>query len=204
MEPLIGFPVEESLEPLTRYFRFRKGITEISKSKPIRLIDLGCGPNISFYRYAKKRGINFHQYIGIDPRINLDTINGLKNNKEVKLIKKSLKESIPLSEGSVDYVVGFAFLEHVDCPKAILNESLKILKKNGKLIFTIPSIKAKKILEFLAFKLNLISKREIKEHKNYLDKKTMKNLINGLKYKTKFFHQYFEFKLNNFLVLEKI
>ncbi len=202
MEPIIGFPIEESLEPLTRYFRFRKGINEITKSKPVILIDLGCGPNISFYRYAKKKGVNFRQYIGIDPRININTINRFKN-KEVKLIKKSLKKFIPLSEESADYIVGFAFLEHIEYPEEILNQSLKILKKNGKVIFTVPSIKAKKILEFLAFKLNLISKREIKEHKSYLDKERVMNLVNRLKYKSKFFHEYFEFKLNNFLVLEK-
>jgi len=165
------------------------------------IVDLGCGPRIRFYKFISQRNFEIKKYIGIDPLLDESLKIGI--NKNVRLIKAPLSTRIPLKNGAADYVVGFAFIEHLNNPEKIVKESLRILKKGGKVIFTSPSNKAKIVLEFLAFKAGLISKREILEHKNYFTKET---LVSSFKKHEKGFsikHQYFEFGLNNFIVIKK-
>lgn len=192
---------EEILEPIFRYLRFKIAFQYLRKTKSVTLLDLGCGKKISFYYFAKKRGVIFKKYIGIDPLLSQDIFKKNKNNKSIILIKKPLEKKIPLADKQVDYVVGFAFLEHIKNPQAILPESVRVLKDDGRAIFTTPTPKAKKILEFLA-RLNLVSKREIKEHKNYFNKEKLLGFIN--KKNVKATYSFFEFALNSLLVIEKI
>ena len=191
---------EELLEPLARYFRFQKGVKEIG-GKNFIIVDLGCGPKIRFYKFISQRNFEIKKYIGIDPLLDESLKIGI--NKNVRLIRASLSRRIPLKDGAADYVVGFAFLEHLNNPEKIVKESLRILKKGGKVIFTSPSNRARIVLEFLAFKAGLISKREILEHKTYFTKEILtcafKNYKKGFTVK----HQYFEFGLNNLIVIEK-
>jgi SAM-dependent methyltransferase len=192
---------EELLEPVVRKLRFSNGLKHLTKTDSLVLADLGCGPKIRFYHFALKRGVRLKNYIGIDPLIDSKI---LKDNTDpkVKLIKNPLRNKIPLPNESVDCVVAFAFLEHIDNPKIIIDESLRVLKKGGKAIFTTPSFRGKKVLEFLSFKLRLISEREIKEHKNYFNKKVLFDMIDrGKKHKVS--HSYFEFGMNNLLVITK-
>ena len=194
---------EESLEPLVRKLRFTNGSKYIEKGKPIILADLGCGPKIRFHSFANQKGIIFKKYYGIDPLLSKTLLSDV-NQKNLVLIKNSLKTRLPLPDKSVDYVVGFAFLEHVDHPQKMLAESVRILKKGGKAIFTTPSFRGKKVLEFLSFKLGVISKREIMEHKNYFNKKTFQEMLSKVNHEHKSLHLTFELGMNNLLVIERI
>jgi len=44
------------------------------------------------------------------------------------------------------------------------------------LLITTPSPAAKKVLEFLAFKLGIVSSKGVREHKRYYDKKSLREL----------------------------
>lgn len=191
---------EELFEPIFRYLRFKAALPYFKRSKPITLLDLGCGRQISFYYFARKKGITFREYIGIDPLLSEDILRKNKNKKPIKLIKKSLKNKLPLKNNQVDYVVGFAFLEHIDNPDKILAESIRVLKNKGRAIFTTPTPKAKGVLEFLA-KMNLVSKREIEEHKNYFSKDKLLKFAGEKNVKTTF--SYFEFGFNSLLIIKK-
>lgn len=195
---------EESLfEPIARSWRYSRGIKLINNKENIILVDIGCGPEIRFYHYAKKQGITFKKYIGIDPLINTRIINQYKNNNNVLLIKNSLNKKIPLTSFYADYLVGFAFLEHIDSPEFIFNDSIRVVKNNGRIIFTTPSPRSKLLLELLA-RANLISRREIKEHKQYFYKKQLIGLMDRNKYKDiNFLHFYFHPWLNNLFVIQK-
>ena len=195
---------EELLEPFARLFRFKKSLDYISKSIPITVVDLGCGPEIRFYKFLIKNSVIINKYIGVDPLIDNSVISKYKGNNKVVLIKNPLTKSIPLDSNSVDLVVGFAFLEHVDNPEKILKDSYRLLKINSTAIYTTPTIPAKKVLEFLAYKLNLISKREIREHKNYFSKQSLIELLKSFKKNIIITHKYFEFGLNNLLFFKKI
>jgi len=195
---------EEFFEPFLRQFRFKQAIKHIEKNKPLVLLDLGCGPNIPFYFFAKKNKVIFKRYIGIDPLLNKKLINKFFSESGVLILNQSVIKKIPLPSLSVDYIVAFAFLEHIENPKEIVEESLRILKHGGKIILTTPTPKAKKILEFLSFKLKLVSPREIAEHKNYFTKENLLSLIpKNKELHLKIIHHYFEFGLNNLLVIIK-
>lgn len=195
---------EEFFEPILRLIRFKKAVGYIERSKPSALLDLGSGPRIPFYFFAKKNKVIFKKYIAIDPLIKKRLINSLVKKNDILILNKSIRKKIPLPSLSIDYIVAFAFLEHIENPADIITETLRILKPGGKIIITAPTPKAKGILEFLSFKLKLISPREIAEHKNYFTKENLLSLIpKNKKLNLKIIHQYFEFGFNNLLVIIK-
>lgn len=78
-----------------------------------------------------------------------------------------LDGGIPLPDQSVDCVTMLALLEHLNKPGAVLREVFRILKPGRKVILTTPAPYSKPLLEFLAFRLKLISAEEIMDHKHY-------------------------------------
>ena len=92
------------------------------------------------------------------------------------------------------------FIRLLDNPKKIIKEAIRIVKKGGKIIITVPSYLSEFPLKILA-KINLISKKEVKEHKNYFNKENLFKLLPNKK--LNIYHCYFESGLNNLLVIEK-
>ncbi len=187
---------EQILEPITRYFRFKKAI-KLIKGQNLTIVDIGCGPQIRFYHKIKKQNIKLKRYIGIDPLVEKNVEKGA-----IKIIRSKLFEAVPLKSQIADYVVALAVIEHLDKPKEAILEMVRLVKPKGKIIITTPTPTSKTILETLAFKLGIISKREIKEHKRYFSKKDLIRIASEIK-NIKFFHSYFELGLNNLLVIEK-
>ena len=194
---------EEFLEPVARAFRFGSGMNYIEKGKAVSIADIGCGPKVRFYHAAIKSGVQFQKYFGVDPLLADDVISTLQTNPEIEIVKAPLADRIPLPDNSVDYCVAFAFLEHIDNPETILNDAVRVIKPDGKIVLTTPSFKAKPVLEFLSFKLKLISPREIEEHKNYFDERTLKGMVRFGADQVDIKHEYFEMGMNNLLVITK-
>src|SRR5258708_38675398 len=140
---------EEPLEPLARFFRFINGLKFVNKTDDFIIADLGSGPKVRFYKFITEHNYYPKQYLDIDPLIQPPIIERAKKDKILIIKKAPLSKKIPLKDNSVDFVVGFAFLEHIDHPEMIINDAIRIVKKGGKVIFTIPSFKAKWLLEFL-------------------------------------------------------
>lgn len=192
------------MEPIARIFRFQKSVAYISKKQPLVLVDIGCGPKIRFFYFAKKAGLVFKKYIGIDPLIQTGILAKNNQKKHVVLYKQAFVDSFPIDSNSVDFVTAHAFIEHVNTTtsKLVFKETLRVLKKGGKFILTTPSPKARKLLEFLAYRMKLLSKREVAEHKIYFDKGSLLKLARsypdaGAR------HEYFQLGLNNLLVITK-
>ncbi|MDD2822997.1 MAG: methyltransferase domain-containing protein [Candidatus Daviesbacteria bacterium] len=192
------------LEPLLGSFRYKKVIKHIDKNKPLTVVDLGCGDDIGFYKHAIKKGVNIKQYIGVDPLISSETILRHKKGDFVKFILKTVDKTIPLDTGTVDYVIGLAFLEHLDNPQDVIKESIRILKPGGVCIFTAPTPKAKAVLEFLSYKLRLISKTLTEEHKTYFNKEKILESLSPYEQKINIVHEYFQFGFNNLILIKKI
>lgn len=199
------FRSEEVLEPVARYFRFHHGLSKISKTQPVTVADLGCGPAIRLYHAALKEGINVSRYYGMDPLLGDEVVASFADKPGIELVKAPLDTSIALPDNSVDYLVGFAFLEHIDYPDAILNDAVRVVKPGGKVIMTTPSYRSKPVLEFLSFKLGLIAPREIAEHKNYFDGPRLKTMLTPATTALldDVHHAYFELGMNNLLILHK-
>lgn len=196
---------EELLETFARSIRFKEGFKKIKKDSNLSILDLGCGPRCFFYHFLQQNHLPIKNYIGIDSLIKDEKGEFFlfKNIKKVKLIKEELVDKIYLPDQSVNYVVGFAFLEHLNHPDKILAESVRVLKKGGRAIFTAPTPLAKIILELFLSRINLISCREIAEHKYYFNKDSLLNLTKTISVDIKVEHSYFEFGLNNLLVITK-
>jgi hypothetical protein len=75
----------------------------------------------------------------------------------------------------------------------------RVLQPQGKLLLTVPSHLAKPVLEFLAFRLGLVSADEIRDHKRYFNRTDLVEILSeaGLQI---VLHQYFQLGMNNFCV----
>ena len=81
---------------------------------------------------------------------------------------------IPLKDGTIDRVFMLAVIEHLDDDSPLVEEGARVLKKGGLFILTTPTPFSKPILEFLSYKLHLISVESIAEHKHYWTEQELK------------------------------
>ena len=156
---------------------------ELLKDKRLNgksIIDFGCG---SDFQAISKRYTETSKAVLID----LYGDDFTKNNiKFINYNNNLNKIDIELKNEKFDIIILAAVIEHLDNPEVIIKYLKKFLNKNGYFLLTAPSIYSKPILEFMAFKLNIINADLVKEHKRYynkheyidLAKKTESNLIN--------------------------
>lgn len=155
--------------------------------------DIGCGNNANF---LKSLSTKITMGIGIDKRVE-DFSNG-----KLHFIKDNLDKSLPVDNATIDYATIIAVIEHVDNPLELLKEIHRILKPGGKIILTTPSPSSKLILEFLAFKMHLISKELIEEHKYYFNKEELYKSFEEIGFKSIMIKN-FEFNYNILAIAEK-
>ena len=94
-------------------------------------LDLGCGDG-SFTKSLELKDV-----YGID--VDEKAIEGMVNNDHyIKVILASASE-LPFPEGFFGTVFSNCSLEHMDNLKKVLIEVRRVLKGNGKFIFTVPS-----------------------------------------------------------------
>ncbi len=157
---------EPFLEPVLRKLRIRKIIHHIPKN--CALCDFGCGVNLHLLNTLKS-------YIRLG--IGLDLKLKPQPDKKIKLIRCNLDESIPLRSNTIEVITSLAVLEHLTNPTNNLKEAYRILRKGGLLILTTPTPISKRILEFMAFKLGILSIDTVGEHKHYFNRKNLKEML---------------------------
>jgi len=182
---------EPFLEKILRYIRAKKVISCLSGSKII--CDIGCGFNAYFLRKVKNIIIKGY---GIDKKLNI------KETGNIIFKKTEFFNNLPFSNNYFDAVTMIAVLEHLNDCNSIIKEANRILKPEGLLIITTPTAKAKKLLEFLAYKLSILNKKEIKEHCNYFNKNEIIELLENNHFFIKKYAN-FEFKFNSIVVALK-
>ena len=95
-----------------------------------RLVDVGCG--VGTLAGALPRG-DFH-YVGVD------VVAHPAFPPELELVRANLdRESIPLPDGSVDIVVSAETIEHVENPRALMRELVRLLRPGGWVFVTTPN-----------------------------------------------------------------
>jgi 2-polyprenyl-3-methyl-5-hydroxy-6-metoxy-1,4-benzoquinol methylase len=135
-------------------YRFRKVVSLIPPNSIV--VDVGCGDG-SFLRSIAHR---IKEGFGVDRKTP-------PSDDKITFLQVNADNAIALPPGSVDVVTALALLEHLEYPGAFVSEAFRILKDGGVLILTTPSPAAKPLLEFLAFRLGIISKNDIADHKKY-------------------------------------
>lgn len=108
------------------------------------------------------------------------------------------------TENNFDLIFATAILEHLSNPVWFLKECFNALKSGWRLVLTTPSVWSQPVLEFLAYRLHVISEEEIRDHKEYYDKnKLVSYCIQAWFKQDKIHHEYFELWMNNLVVAYK-
>jgi ubiquinone/menaquinone biosynthesis C-methylase UbiE len=184
---------EAILEPILRWMRLQQVVPHIQRNSNV--LDIGCGRSAAFLRSIAP---HINQGIGIDFKVDQHIeIANIKTQRQV------LDKDLPFADASFDVVTMLAVLEHIENEPEILSEVHRVLAPNGKLILTVPSIWAQPVLEFLAYKLKLVSKDEIQDHKRYYTHDKLKEVLVENTGFQKFSHRYFQFWMNNFCIVIK-
>lgn len=151
------WPFFEKILASLRYLKIRKYIDSVSH--PI-CVDIGCGFHGGFLRRIENR---IGGGDGFDIRAN-----EAKYGK-VRIINNSKYHGrVPLKNEKADYVFMLAVLEHLPVDTPLLSEAVRVLKRNGYFIVTTPAPAAKPVLEFLSFRLHLVSEESINSGRHFV------------------------------------
>ena len=161
-----------------------------------RVLDFGCGYQAYLLRNIKNV---ISEGVGIDT-----DIEGDKREGNITLLHQNVGSKLPFQDEYFDKIFLLAVYEHIplDSTIPLLLDFKRILKPGGKIIMTIPTPKGKPILEFMAFKLKVISEVQIEDHVKYYAKEDVAQDadIAGLDL---VYHEYFQFGWNSLQVLQK-
>jgi len=155
-----------SCDKLIQKLRYKKVVKLIPKG--CVLADCGCGDG-DFLRYAQKR---ISRGYGVDI-VRRNFIGG----DNFIFLEGNLDQKIPLEDGTIDVVTGLAVLEHLNHPDVFIKEIFRILKTGGRCILTTPSPMAKPVIELLAYRIGVISEKDIKDHKRYFNADELRSLF---------------------------
>ncbi len=179
------------VDKLLALFRFNKVYQALKNHgrapAHIKIIDMGSGKGL----LIKKLRTQGYDAWGIDL------------NSDNHVISADLNGPLPIETASIDVVTSLANIEHLEKPEINLREIYRLLKPGGKLILTTPSLAAKPILEFIAYKLKIIDAAEIRDHKFYYTKQTLSQDLAKAGFEN-FELSTFQFGLNLSVVAHKI
>jgi SAM-dependent methyltransferase len=162
-----------------------------AEGRPVRGLDLGCGYRGAFVELANQLpGVEF---LGADLEV--------AERPELLALDVAHLTSVELPFVP-DVVTMHAVLEHLEDDAGTLRWVHDRLAPGGVLLATVPSWQAKPVLEFLAFRLGVISAREIGDHKRYYDRASLLALAEGAGLEP-VEHRYFQVGFNNWLVARK-
>src|SRR6476469_2356369 len=183
---------EPFLEPILRWMRLQRVISQIPPNSTV--LDVGCGRAAAFLKAIAPR---IHQGFGVDFKV--DTV----QFSNIKTLQFKFDGSLPFEDASFDVVTMLAVLEHIEHERQMLQEIYRVLKPNGKLIITVPSVWSQPILEFLAYRLKIVSEAEIRDHKRYYNREKLRKVLVKETNFHSFHHQYFQLWMNNFCTVVK-
>lgn len=181
------------LDKFIAYLRYKQILPFIKKGD--RILDFGCGYQGKFLKLIKDK---IEYGVGIDYEV--------PSYKEDNLEFKNFHftKTLPFENESFNKICLLAVIEHLDevTRNRFLKEAYRILSSKGLLIITTPTPKSKPLLEFLAFKIGIISQVEIADHKIYYDEINLSQILQKFNFVLKF-KKKFIFGLNGLYVFQK-
>jgi cyclopropane fatty-acyl-phospholipid synthase-like methyltransferase len=141
--------------------RWRSGIVRRHLRPASTVLDFGCGHQALFLLSVQrdiKRGIGLdYDAAPAQPAANIE------------IQQFHFQDRFAFPDRSFDQVTILAVIEHIPLDQAdiLFREFHRILADGGRVLLTTPTPAAKPLLEFLAFKLRIISRPEIADHKHY-------------------------------------
>jgi SAM-dependent methyltransferase len=96
------------------------------------ILDVGCGSGV----FSKKFTVNGNSVIALDIQKKF-----LKEINEEGIYKVCADaHNLPFRESSMDYILSFSLIEHLQKPGEHIKEVHRVLKKKGKLITQVPNL----------------------------------------------------------------
>ncbi len=184
----------------------RQRISELFQSlfteKTQTLLDIGCGTGFYFSALSKYTD----KLYGIDvSTLFLKDAKKLIERNEIKnaCVCMSLSEALPFSDKSLDCVFLFAVLHHLQNVDKAIEETYRVLKRNGKCIVIEPNILNPAMFLFLCFKKH---ERGILSLSKFTLEKKFKRLFSNVHSKPTAFQVTFTDPLSNMILsfLEKL
>jgi ubiquinone biosynthesis O-methyltransferase len=103
-----------------------------------KVLDVGCADGY----FARLFALNGHNTIGIDQSKHLLGLAQAKQKKD-KLPNLEYKyatcEKLPFSDAAFDSIFMGEVLEHVNSPRDVIAEGMRVLKPNGTMVITVPT-----------------------------------------------------------------
>jgi 2-polyprenyl-3-methyl-5-hydroxy-6-metoxy-1,4-benzoquinol methylase len=185
---------EPFMEPVLRRLRIGKVLDEIKRIPDCTLLDVGCGFNHKFLSTVQPYIANG---VGIDFKVPEETFG------KITTIQTTLNDTLPFSNNSFDIITMLAVLEHLEQPDEICSEIARVLKPGGRLILTVPGKRAQVVLEFMAYRLGIVNRVEIEDHKKYYDLDELQELVDEIDTLKLVSHKCFQLGMNNFCIIQK-
>lgn len=159
---------ESWLDRLLCRWRYRQIVRRVPRD--VAVLDLGCGYRGNLLKTLSRR---IREGLGLD-----QSVSEIPAAPNVKLMRCRIDSPWELKDESFDVITSLALVEHLERPDVFFSECYRVLRPGGCLLMTTPSKMAKPVLEFLAFRLGIISRKEIADHKRYYNST---ELVEGLR-----------------------
>ena len=114
--------------------RHLKAYKEASKMIHGTVLELGSGEGYGILELAP----HADHYIAVD-KYPSDISDKLKQENKITFIQAEFPPLVDIEDNSIDFVVTFQVIEHIQNDEAFLNEIYRKLKPGGKVIFTTPN-----------------------------------------------------------------
>ena len=176
--------------------RWRSGIVRRFIRPGDTVLDFGCGHQALFLRSIQK---TIKRGIGLDY-----DAQSAQPAANVEIQNFHFKTRFEFPDSSFEQIVILAVLEHIplDLIDPLFAEFRRILKDGGRVLITTPTPASKPVLEFMAFKLKIISGPEIADHKHYYSKADVQSLAAKHAFQCSVYHT-FQLGLNSFSAFTK-
>lgn len=150
------------LDKFIAWARLRKVAGYVEKGD--RLLDFGCGHQAYLLHQVQDK---IKTGVGLD----YDS-SSYEISPKAKVMHFHFTESLPFQNNSFDKIIILAVLEHFtpETASKLFDEFHRVLSPGGMIVLTTPTPWGQKILEFLAFRLHIISEEEVADHKKYYSK----------------------------------
>lgn len=133
------------------------------------VLDFGCGVQAYLLRQTQEK---LKEGYGLDYDI------ATRREEKLSFVRFRYETQLPFPDRFFDKIFMLAVLEHLEESQAqlLFSEFHRILKPSGEIVLTTPTPRGQVILEFLAFRLKIISQEEIRDHKKYYTPQDLQKL----------------------------
>jgi cyclopropane fatty-acyl-phospholipid synthase-like methyltransferase len=161
------------------------------------VLDFGCGQQNWLLNAVSDY---IHKGVGVDPSLRDPQTSG-----RILGFSGTIEDfRLDHPEQRFDVVTWLAVIEHFDRQFAIheLRHCRSLLHPQGRLLLTTPRPRSKALLEFLAFRMKVISDEEIRDHKVYYDRALLAETLETAGFSMTHYET-FQFGLNSLAVAVK-